>query len=77
MADYLKKKDGWPVQAFCSQTGHPENRTVTCNLLPLGISKNLPPVSQSLQMPGRGSMHPWVKIEILNREETKLNQLLQ
>lgn len=75
MADYLKKKDGWPVQAFCSQTGHPENRRVTCNLLPIGISKNLPPMSQSLQMPGRASMHPWVKIEVVNREETKLNQL--
>ena len=32
-------------------------------------------MSQSLQMPGRGSMHPWVKIEVVNREETKLNQL--
>ena len=71
----ISKKGGWPVQAFCSQTGHPENRRVTCNLLPLGISKNLPPMSQSLQMPGRASMHPWVKIEVVNREETKLNQL--
>lgn len=32
-------------------------------------------MSQSLQMPGRASMHPWVKIEVVNREETKLNQL--
>ena len=32
-------------------------------------------MSQSLQMPGRASMHPWVKIEIVNREETKRNQL--
>lgn len=71
----ISKKRWLACTGFLLADRATENRRVTCNLLPLGISKNLPPMSQSLKMPGRGSMHPWVKIEVVNREETKLNQL--